>query len=404
MRLAVSFMMAQACFGACATSWGNGYSKCVEVTLDHTKIPNTDQTSFPNMICFNGATGANCDAALGTLTLAALKGTGSGGSATSASCFDCAWYSDNAGTTLLKWDTDVYVSASGSAIFHVKKTRSHTVDDKVYLFIGNASVTTFQGDESMWTDAGYVTAHHLSALNGTTLSGVNSVTGTRTQDLVNKAATATTGMIGGGVALTTEQYMAVTVADYPTSAGDGLTGGTEAFTISFWVKTTQNPGFASMVTWGWDTGTNQMTAFLENSVGSGSSGFGTCCSAGYVFKNPVTVPINDGNWHYFVGTSNAGSTVNQSYIDGVFISSTPGASFNVVNSFGGLFLGRHQNSSVGASNQFIGSEDEVRIATSARSADWIASEYNNQGTPSTFYSAAAAVGPVLGGVRHRVIM
>jgi hypothetical protein len=36
--------------------------------------------------------------------------------------------------------------------------------------------------------------------------------------------------------------------------------------------------------------------------------------------------------------------------------------------------------------QFNGSIDEIRIANSTRSAGWIATEYNNQGSPSTFYS------------------
>jgi len=32
--------------------------------------------------------------------------------------------------------------------------------------------------------------------------------------------------------------------------------------------------------------------------------------------------------------------------------------------------------------------DEVHISSGARSADWIATEYNNQSSPSTFYSIA----------------
>jgi hypothetical protein len=35
------------------------------------------------------------------------------------------------------------------------------------------------------------------------------------------------------------------------------------------------------------------------------------------------------------------------------------------------------------------SDIEVRISNIARSADWIAAEYNNQSSPSTFYSGLA---------------
>ena len=35
---------------------------------------------------------------------------------------------------------------------------------------------------------------------------------------------------------------------------------------------------------------------------------------------------------------------------------------------------------------FNGSLDEVRISNTVRSADWIATEYNNQSSPSAFYT------------------
>jgi hypothetical protein len=36
--------------------------------------------------------------------------------------------------------------------------------------------------------------------------------------------------------------------------------------------------------------------------------------------------------------------------------------------------------------------DEVRVSSTARSADWITAEYNNQSSPSTFYSVGSASG------------
>ena len=38
------------------------------------------------------------------------------------------------------------------------------------------------------------------------------------------------------------------------------------------------------------------------------------------------------------------------------------------------------------SRYWRGQIDEVRISDSIRSADWIAAEYNNQNSPSTFYT------------------
>jgi hypothetical protein len=38
---------------------------------------------------------------------------------------------------------------------------------------------------------------------------------------------------------------------------------------------------------------------------------------------------------------------------------------------------------------FIGTLDECRVSSSARSGDWIATEFNNQNSPATFYSIGA---------------
>ena len=43
----------------------------------------------------------------------------------------------------------------------------------------------------------------------------------------------------------------------------------------------------------------------------------------------------------------------------------------------------------GTAQFWNGTIDEVRISSSARSADWIAAEYNNQSSPSTFYNFGA---------------
>jgi len=48
--------------------------------------------------------------------------------------------------------------------------------------------------------------------------------------------------------------------------------------------------------------------------------------------------------------------------------------------------------------EFNGLIDEVRVSNIARSADWIATEYNNQYTPSAFYSFGSEESPEQGAV------
>jgi hypothetical protein len=40
----------------------------------------------------------------------------------------------------------------------------------------------------------------------------------------------------------------------------------------------------------------------------------------------------------------------------------------------------------------LGSLDEVRVSNAVRSADWIATEYNNQSSPATFYTLGSESG------------
>jgi len=44
----------------------------------------------------------------------------------------------------------------------------------------------------------------------------------------------------------------------------------------------------------------------------------------------------------------------------------------------------------GSGEYFGGTLDEMRISSTALSADWITTEYNNQSSTSTFYSVGSA--------------
>jgi hypothetical protein len=74
------------------------------------------------------------------------------------------------------------------------------------------------------------------------------------------------------------------------------------------------------------------------------------------------------------------------YVDGTLAQST--ADTACQNFTGWWRIGSYSNSgwTAGANGYFAGTVDEVRISNAARSATWIATEWNNQNSPSTFYS------------------
>lgn len=96
--------------------------------------------------------------------------------------------------------------------------------------------------------------------------------------------------------------------------------------------------------------------------------------------------ITTGNWYHIVGTFD-GSTyrlfVNGSQVASSSDSTSPHHSAKVP-----LLAALDINGSL---YYFNGTLDEARISSSARSADWITTEYNNQTSPSTFYNEGSAV-------------
>jgi hypothetical protein len=79
-------------------------------------------------------------------------------------------------------------------------------------------------------------------------------------------------------------------------------------------------------------------------------------------------------WHYLTAVGSNGNT--DFYIDGVKVGTIPFKSNAQI-----TYLGNYQ----GGGQQW-GKTDELRISKATRSADWIATEFNNQNLPATFYT------------------
>jgi trimeric autotransporter adhesin len=83
-----------------------------------------------------------------------------------------------------------------------------------------------------------------------------------------------------------------------------------------------------------------------------------------------------------------GSTL-RTYINGTMDVVTGSGSITVGS--GSTDVGIGQSLISGYEGYFNGLIDEARFSSTARSADWIATEYNNQNSPSNFYIVGAAV-------------
>ena len=96
--------------------------------------------------------------------------------------------------------------------------------------------------------------------------------------------------------------------------------------------------------------------------------------------------VLDSNWHHVLITYNTTDGL-KAYLDGTVSTTSYSSSANLdAGTSTALYIGYTPHE---AADRFKGRIDEVRISNIARSTDWISTEYNNQNSPSTFYSVGS---------------
>jgi RHS repeat-associated protein len=341
--------MSNGVFFMVPTSWSNGYSYRRAITINHTKVPNSDQTNFPILV---------------SGIYPYLAGTGNGGDVTNANGYDIVFTSDAAGTSNLSFEQEKYDSSTGTVVYWVKiPSLSHSSSETVlYMFYGNSSVTTDQSNKNGVWDSNYKGVWHFATSGSLTSDSTSNAT-----TLTNNGATATTGgQIYGGAsfASASSQYL----------SKSSFTLGATSLTASAWVYSSNLSQNSMLIEE--ETVNANWELFLETS-GTGVKLRGASSTATVV----ANVPSNSA-WHYVVGTISG--TTGKVYVDGTLaasgtVTAIPSSSTNQLN------IGRYTSG-----YYFNGSMDDARVSNASRSADWIAAEYNNQSNPSTFYNTGSA--------------
>jgi RHS repeat-associated protein len=333
----------------------NGYAFRRAITIDHTKVPNTDQANFPVLI---------------SGTYPYLATASNGGDVTSSSGYDIIFTSDSAGTNVLPFEQESYSPSTGAVNYWVKiASLSHVTDTVVYVFYGNGSVTTDQSNKTGVWDANYKGVWHLA--NGITLNA-NDSTSNGNNGTVNGNISAFAGKIGGAASATGGTNNSI-------STTNSITADSNPFTYSFWVNSAGGgttiyrgqDGFGN----GWSANLAVASRFTFYIVNSSSSQVSLTSNS--------TVATN--TWYHIVAVWTAGPGM-RLYVNGVLDNSNTDTSTGLRRSTKGLQLLISNGSS-----SFNGLLDEVEISNAARSGDWIAAEYNNQNSPATFYSIGAAL-------------
>lgn len=336
------------------TSWGYR----TQITIDHTKVGNSNGSNlsfFPVLI---------------STTSPVLKYTSSSGHVGKSNGGDILFTSAD-GVTKLNHEIESYASSTGNLIAWVQvPTVSTSTDTVIYAYYGNAAAADQQNATSTWNDGGnnnFKGVWHLA-------NPTNPVDSLGVSNGTNHSVSATTGQIdgggdfGNGVSL---EYISTPTINHNIGTGD--------FTYSAWVFPT---AYYTTISGATVTGILGNSNYSPTFFTSGNSGTGH--ALGYYWGGwqdfGVDVPLN--TWSYV--TMKRSSGVISGYINGTVGPTTHSLSSSMVNA--GYVIGISGTSYF--PDHFPGKIDDVRISSTARSADWIKTEFNNQNAPATFYTTA----------------
>lgn len=343
------------------------------VTIDHTKCGSSDDTNYP--VCFTG-------------TYAALAATGSGGVVTSGSGYDMGFYSDSAGTTKRNWELVTWNSATGFVeMYWLEPTVTFATDTAdTYRCAGNATITTDQSAATATWNSNFVMVTHLP--NGTTLTAADS-TSNANNGTLQGAPSAITGQVDGGAAFVSASSQYVSMA-----SASSLNMGTNDWTGSFWIKTNNVASNPMALTKMAFVGSSNPDAWWVEILASGNVSGGIFKSSGSQLSTADDgAAVNDNAWHLVVVVWNRAGNLLR-YVDGVVTGTAKDISSMSANNISGTLRVclAARDASAGSELFLDGSMDEARLSKSARSADWITKDYNNQNSPSTFYTLGSNLG------------
>lgn len=331
-------------------------------------MPNTDQPSFPILVCANGSSPCNT-------SVPGLNQSGGGAHVQNSNGYDVGFFT-NSGCTIkvAAWEVETYVSSTGEIEAWVNNgTLSHTSDSVFYMCYGDGTISTFQGGTagSAW-DSNFIGVWHLP--NGSTLTANDSTSNGNNASALN-GSIAAGGQVDGAASMNgTSNWIST-----PNSISLNIVN---TLTISAWINVPSiTSGYVEFVRKGLPyyllaTANNVVWLATNDNYNDGGAGAGVALSTG---------------WHYYAGTVSIGVNT---------IIYKDGASGYSHNSNTSLPISGDPltfGSVEGGGTQFLnGQIDEVRISNSVRSADWIATEYNNQSSPSAFVTIGAETSPSAG--------
>jgi hypothetical protein len=286
-------------------------------------------------------------------------------------------FSSSDGVTKLSHQIEKYVSATGALVAWVKvPSISSSADTKLYMYYGNPTCGSQQDPKNVW-DGYFKGVWHLNE--------DPSGTAPQMKDSTSNGNNGTSA----GVMMTSDQVPGRIDGslDFDGSNDEIICGNaaslqiTTEITIEAWARTSSTGATRGIV-----SKHNSAAPYNGYQLRKYSDDYyrfatGNPNGAGQYIASDSA--YTDSGWHYIVGVRRSGT--NYLYIDGVQQTAT--TTYAITESGVNFVIGRAY---AGYDNfWWLGDIDEVRVSNMGRSASWVATCYNNQNSPSTFYSVSS---------------
>src|SRR3989344_4901571 len=288
-------------------------------------------------------------------------------------------FTSSDGTTQLDHELEKYTATTGELIAWVEiPTLDYDDNTVIYMYYGNAAAADQQNITGTWDDD-YLGIWHLNEGDSTAAGFYNDSNNTNHGTLTDAdgSSVAATGKVDGAYDLSgTDDYIDAgnsiitslnTVAEFSLGAWVYIRAGDNNFIGHGNPFNTDGEGFAFYCA----TGPNRLRFRINNDSGA---------------ETTVSVNIADlvNSWHYVVVNADRDGLATF-FLDGISVGTgnISGENGGTINSGTGITLGRHGEATGTGTNGIL---DEIRVSDISRSADWIATEYNNQSSPGTFYA------------------
>ncbi|MFD1001513.1 DUF2341 domain-containing protein [Ohtaekwangia kribbensis] len=356
-----------------------GYNYGKTITIQVSQVSGTsNHTDFPVLISVSDND---------------LRTTANGGHVTNSNGYDIIFYTNDC-LTKLDHQIESYAASSGAFVAWVRvPTLSISANTVIHMYYGNSSVTTDPSAAATWNSTYKAVWHFNNTVNDNTANG-NNLTD-------NSTATLATAKIAAGRDLNNSTDILSSAAGQYLRLANGFFAGISNFTFEGWVNLDRSStNWERIFDFGQNTNIN---FFLTPSTGTGSPAETrariTTNTAANEQGPVVTNTTNTGSWiHWAVVLNNTEGSLSI-YRNGTLLGNSTGITLSPssIESSTANYFGRSQ---YGADHYIDAKFDEFRISTSARSAGWITTSYNNQNNPSTFYtisseSAASALCSIL---------